>query len=191
MQIQPNSHVTLDYTLKDASGGLLDESDGEGNEPIRYVHGYGMLVPGLESALVGLEVGDARDIVVPAEAGFGERDEELVLEVDRSEMPRPAEVAPGDELVAESPEGEEVPLRVVEVKSDSVVVDATLPLAGVTLHYVVKVREIRAATDEEVAAAAEAYEEAVAGYGDGDGDEGADPGLVQLGTKKPRESRQK
>ena len=48
-----------------------------------------MLVPGLEAALAGLRVGDEREIVVPAEAGYGERDEELVLEVDRVEFPAP------------------------------------------------------------------------------------------------------
>ena len=87
--IQPNAHVTIDYELRDDDGDMLEESAGEGGEPIRYVHGYGMLVPGLEAALVGLKTGDERDVVVPAEAGYGEYDDELLLELDRTELPDP------------------------------------------------------------------------------------------------------
>jgi FKBP-type peptidyl-prolyl cis-trans isomerase SlyD len=160
LTIQPNLHVTLDYELKGDDGELLDASEGEGGEPIRYVHGYGMLVPGLEAALVGLHAGDEREIVVPAEAGYGERDETLVLEIERSEFPDPAAVEEGDEFVAESPDGDEIAMNVIEVKGDLVIVDANHPLAGQTLHYKVKVREVRPATDEEVERAAADLDEA-------------------------------
>ncbi len=158
--IQPNTHVTLDYELRDDDGEVLDASAGEDGEPIRYVHGYGMLVPGLEAALAGLAVGDERDIVVPAEAGYGERDEELVLRIDRSELPEGGKVEVGDELVAESPDGEEVAMTVVELEDDAVVVDANHPLAGMTLRYSVKVREVRAATSEEIEQAASDLDDA-------------------------------
>src|ERR1700723_1370557 len=122
VKIQPNAFVSLDYTLHDEDGDLLDSGDpGEDGDdesdrghPIDYVHGYGMLVPGLEAALVGLEIGDEREIVVSAEEGYGEHDEDLVLEVERSEFPDPGKVAPGDEFLAESPDGDAVPVRVVE-----------------------------------------------------------------------------
>jgi FKBP-type peptidyl-prolyl cis-trans isomerase SlyD len=152
--------VTLDYELKGDDGELLDASEGEGGEPIRYVHGYGMLVPGLEAALVGLHAGDEREVVVPAEAGYGERDETLVLEIERSEFPDPAAVEEGDEFVAESPDGDEIAMNVIEVKGDLVIVDANHPLAGQTLHYKVKVRDVRQATDEEVERAAADLDEA-------------------------------
>lgn len=178
--IQPNARVVLEYELRDEDGELVDASSQEGGEPIVYVHGYGMIVPGLEAGVVGLKVGEEREVVVPPDAGFGEHDEELVLEVDREDFPRPKDVKVGDEMVAESPEGDEAIMRVLEVKDDTVVVDANHPLAGKTLRYKVKVREIRAGTDAEVAEAARAFEEA--GYSAGD----SDPGLVQLGSKKNR-----
>jgi FKBP-type peptidyl-prolyl cis-trans isomerase SlyD len=176
--IQPNARVVLEYELHDESG-VVDASRAEGGEPIVYVHGYGMIVPGLEAGVVGMKVGDEREVVVPPEGGFGEHDEELVLEVDRDDFPRPGEVKVGDEMVAESPEGEEAIMRVVEVKADTVVVDANHPLAGKTLRYKVKVREVREGTEAEIADAARAFEEA--GYSKGD----SDPRLVQLGKKSP------
>lgn len=176
--IQANARVVLEYELSDDSGEVVDASDQEGGEPIVYVHGYGMIVPGLELGIVGLKVGEEREVVVPPEAGFGDHDEELVLEVDRSDFPRPQEVKVGDEMVAESPEGEEAVMRVLEVKDDTVVVDANHPLAGKTLRYKVKVREIREGTEAEIAEAARAFDEA--GYSSGE----SDPQLVQLGSKK-------
>jgi FKBP-type peptidyl-prolyl cis-trans isomerase SlyD len=160
LTIQPNTHVTLDYELRDDDGDLVDASEADGGEPIRYVHGYGMVVPGLEVALVGLKIGDERDVVVPAEAGYGDYDEGLVLEVDRGEFPDPKAVCVGDELVAESSDGDEFTLSVVEVRDDVVVVDANHPLAGMALRYHVKVRDVRLATDEEIGRAAADLDEA-------------------------------
>ena len=158
--IEPNRFVTLEYVLKDDEGDILDASEGEDGEPIEYVHGYGMLVPGLEAALAGMKTGESKEIVVSAEEGFGERDDELVLEIDRTEFPDPKVVKEGDEFVAESPDGDEVVMRVVEVKDDAVMVDANHPLAGVTLHYSVKVREVREATAEEIEDAASDLDDA-------------------------------
>jgi FKBP-type peptidyl-prolyl cis-trans isomerase SlyD len=158
--IQPNTHVTVDYELRDDEGDLIDASEGDDGAPIRYVHGYGMLVPGLEAALAGLKAGDEREILVPAEAGYGERDEELVLEIERSEFPDPKAVEVGDEFVAESPDGDEMVMTVVELKEGSVVVDANHPLAGMALRYVVKVRDVREATADEIERAASDLDEA-------------------------------
>ena len=179
--IQPNARVVVDYELRDEDGELVDASTSEGGEPMVYVHGYGMIVPGLEAALAGLSAGAEREVVLAPEAAFGEHDEELVFEVDRSEFPKADGIAPGDEYVAESPDGDEVVMRVVDVAADSVTVDANHPLAGLTLRYAVKVREVRAATDEEVAAAAAVFEEA--GYAPADAGAVAGGDLVQLGSK--------
>lgn len=181
--IGPNAHVVLDYTLRLAEGGeVIDASEGEDGEPITYVHGYGMLVPGLEVALAGLKAGESRTVPLTPEEAFGERDDELLLEVDRSDFP--TGVAVGDEFVAQSEEGDEEFLRVVEVREDAVVVDGNHPLAGVAVVYDIQVREVRAASDEEVEAAAAAFEEA--GYGDEAEAEAAAARaeLVQLTVKK-------
>jgi FKBP-type peptidyl-prolyl cis-trans isomerase SlyD len=107
-----------------------------------------------------LRVGDERDIVVPADSGYGEYDESLLVEIDRAEFPNPRAVEVDDEFVAEAPDGEEVAMRVVEVKDDAVMVDANHPLAGMTLRYHVTVRSVRPATDSEIEHAASELDEA-------------------------------
>ncbi|MBK6695191.1 MAG: peptidylprolyl isomerase [Myxococcales bacterium] len=179
LAIQPNSHVTLAYTLRSDTGEVLDASDAEGGEPICYVHGYGMIVAGLEAALVGLSAGDRKEIHVAAEDGFGLRDEELVVDIDRSELPDPASVEVGDELVAEDADGDEVVLRVVDVQAESVRVDANHPLAGVALHYSVEIQEVRQATEAEITQAASDLDEVLSEIG---AEEEPIP-LLQLGKK--------
>lgn len=157
--IAPKSRVVLAYSLHDEAGNLVDSSDGEDGEPILYVHGYGMLADGLEAGLAGLAVGDEKQIVVRPEEGFGSRDEDLVIELDRAALPDPEGVVAGDELIAESDDGEELHVVVMEVHEETVVVDANHPLAGKTLRYDVKVLEVVEATDEEIAAIKAALDE--------------------------------
>ena len=88
-----------------------------------------------------------------AEDGFGEKDDEAMFEVEKTDFPNHGEVKPGDEFLAEGPEGESIAMRVVEVLDETFVVDANHPLAGQTLRFEVLVSEVRPATEEEIAEA--------------------------------------
>ena len=148
MRIAANTVVTVDYTLKNEAGEVLDTSDGA--EPLAYIHGSDQIVPGLERELEGLEVGDEKTVVVQPTEGYGIPDPEGVFSVPRSVFPSGMELTPGDTLLGEDAEGGQLPVRIVEVKGDDVLVDANHPLAGQVLHYHVTVRKVRAATDEEL-----------------------------------------
>jgi FKBP-type peptidyl-prolyl cis-trans isomerase SlyD len=152
MRIGPNSFVSFECSLTDETGELIDGDDS--SDRVDYVHGYGMLVIGLEIALLGLQAGDRREIVVPPSSGYGDRDEELVLEVDRTDFPDAERVREGDEFFMEYPDGGTEAVRIVEVRTESVVVDANHPLAGRTLRYCVNVLLVRPAADEEIERAA-------------------------------------
>jgi len=156
VNIGPNAFVEVDYVLLDQSGEILDDSSADGGEPIRYVHGYGMLVPGLEKRLAGLTEGEDRELVVPAEEAYGLRDDELVFTAPRTAA---ADAEEGDEVVIEDEDGEEAVAHVVEVKDDEVVLDGNHPLAGLTLRYRVHVRSVRPATPQEIEQAAAAFDE--------------------------------
>lgn len=148
MHIASNKVVTLDYTLKNAAGEVIDTS--EGGEPLAYLHGAEQIVPGLERELEGLSAGDEKDVVVSAEDGYGPRDPEGIFPVPRSVFPEDMELSPGDSLLGEDEDGNQHPVRIVELRGDSVLVDANHPLAGEALYYHVAVREVRDATAEEL-----------------------------------------
>jgi FKBP-type peptidyl-prolyl cis-trans isomerase SlyD len=140
--------VTIDYVLKNPGGEVLDTSDGA--EPLSYIHGAHQIVPGLERALEGLEVGAVKDVVVPAGDGYGEPDPGGIFTIPRASLPPDLSIEVGDTFMGESDDGEAVPVRVVELRDDVVVVDANHPLAGVELHFHVEVRAVRDATLDEL-----------------------------------------
>lgn len=157
VRIAPNAFAEVEYVLEGETGEVLDDSTEKDGEPLRYVHGYGMLVPGLEKRLEGLAAGDRAEIVVPAEEAYGLHDDDLVYAIDRSEAPSANE---GDDVVLEDEDGDETVAHVVEVGEDELLVDGNHPLAGMILRYRVTVKEVRAATAEEIERAASAFDDA-------------------------------
>ncbi len=147
MKISNGNVVGVDYALHLGDGKVVDAS--APGEPLTYLHGEGQIVPGLESALEGLDVGERKQVVVSPADGYGEHDPQGVQEVPRGAFPPGFDPQAGMELTAEGPDGEPVPFVVREVKPESILIDLNHPLAGKTLHFDVTVREVRAATEEE------------------------------------------
>ncbi len=149
MRITKNCVVSIDYTLRDDEGEVLDSS--EGDEPLVYLHGEGQIIEGLENALDGKSTGDAFQITVAPKDGYGEKGTTGAVKVPRTELPDGPDPEVGMELEAVGPNGEVATLYVVGVEDDSVLLSTDHPLAGVTLHFDVKIREVREATADELA----------------------------------------
>ncbi len=148
MKIAQDAVVAFDYTLKDEEGTVLDES---GGEPLVYLHGHGMIVPGLEGALTGRGVGEnVKAVVAPAD-GYGERTEDGAMRVERARLPRDFDAEPGMPIEAAAPDGTSITLWVVDADAEAIFVSPDHPLAGVTLHFDVTIRDVRAATADELA----------------------------------------
>lgn len=146
MEITKDKVATIDYTLKNAEGQLLDTS--EGGEPLAYLHGANNIIPGLESALEGQSAGDEIEVTVPPEQGYGIRNEALEQRVERSQFEGVDNLQVGMQFRVPSDQGDVV-VRVSEIEGDTVTVDGNHQLAGQTLHFKVNVKEVREATDEE------------------------------------------
>ncbi|HEY8944224.1 MAG TPA: peptidylprolyl isomerase [Polyangiaceae bacterium] len=146
MQIEARKVITIDYTLTDDSGEVLDSSEDDG--PLSYLHGFGNIVPGLEAALEGKNPGDTLQVTVAPVDGYGERDEKLVQAIPRNRFPK-GDIEVGMRFSADSAAGPRM-LTVVAVDQKEVTVDGNHPLAGQTLSFDVTVREVREATEEEI-----------------------------------------
>lgn len=146
MEITKNTVVTLDYTVKDPEGSLIDD----GHHPLVYLHGgYDGIFAVIEEALQGKKVGDNLKVKLLPEDAFGEFDEELVLVEDASMFPDNIEVGMSFERVAEEGE-EEIVYRITDIADGKVVVDGNHPLAGTALIFDLTVKEVRAASAEEI-----------------------------------------
>jgi len=137
--VQIGSMVAFDYTLTDESGTVLDSS--KGKQPMHYVHGKGEIIPGLEKELAGMSVGSEKKITVKPEEGYGPVDPRAFQEVPKDKLP-PEALKVGTVLTATGPQGQ-VPVRVHEIKENTVIMDFNHPLAGKTLLFDVKVTEIK------------------------------------------------
>ena len=147
-RIAIGSKVTLELTAFDEDGTSLDEGEDPGTHD--YEHGAGQLPPGLERALEGLAAGDAFEVEVAPEDGFGVHDSELYVAIPRGDLPDDVEVHEGDwlpvEMHPESPEEgeqpEEVEVLVVSIDEEAVIVDLNHPLAGQRITFKGKVLEV-------------------------------------------------
>jgi FKBP-type peptidyl-prolyl cis-trans isomerase SlyD len=149
MEIADRKVVTIHYTLTDSAGKVLDSSEGPDNgEPLSYLHGAGMIVPGLEVELLGKAEGDHVKVTIGPEGGYGLREEGLVQKIPRDEFPE-GDIEVGMHFRAHTPHGTRV-LTVTATDQDSVTVDGNHPLAGATLNFDVKVISVREPTKEDM-----------------------------------------
>ena len=140
--VQEGSIVSIEYTLTDETGKVIDSSAGK--EPLTYIQGAGQIVHGLEKELAGLKVGDQKKVQVKPEEGYGQPDPKAFHEIPKEKVPPDAHKV-GAMLMTKSPQGQAVALRVSEIKEKTIVVDFNHPLAGKTLNFDVKVVDIKAA----------------------------------------------
>ncbi|MCU0421251.1 MAG: peptidylprolyl isomerase [Bacteroidia bacterium] len=147
MQVSANKVVSINYTLTDNSGVVLDTSNGRG--PLNYIQGIGALIPGMENGLEGKSTGDKFQIKVSPENGYGAYVSEMVQQVPMSAFGG-QEVTVGMQFEAGSDEQRFI-VTVTEINNDMVTVDGNHPLAGKELNFDVEVLEVREATAEELA----------------------------------------
>ncbi|MDR2209781.1 MAG: peptidylprolyl isomerase [Azoarcus sp.] len=144
-EIVKNCVVTLDYTVTDPDGAMIDD----GRRPLIYLHGgYDGIFPKLEEALHGKKVGENLTVKLQPEEAFGDYDEKLVAVEDADMFPEDAEVGMAFERVSDAGE---VLYRVTDIADGKVVVDGNHPLAGTALIFNMTVTAVRAATAEELA----------------------------------------
>lgn len=148
MTIAENKVVSIEYTLKNDEGEVLDTS--EGREPLVYLHGSQNIIPGLENALAGKVVGDSLTVRITPEDGYGVRDDSMKQEVPREMFGEEEEIQVGMQYHAQGPDGDMLVVTVVEASDTHVTVDGNHPLADVHLNFDVEVKEIRDASAEEL-----------------------------------------
>ncbi|PTD98051.1 FKBP-type peptidyl-prolyl cis-trans isomerase [Pseudothauera lacus] len=146
-QIAKNTVVTLNYTVRDPDGNMIDD----GAHPLVYLHGgYDGIFPVLEEVLQGKPVGEQFQVKLQPEDAFGPYEEELVLIEDAALFPDNIEIGMSFERVTDDGE-EEMLYRITDIADGKVVVDGNHPLAGMALVFDITVAEVRPASAEEIA----------------------------------------
>ena len=125
--------VKIHYTGKLDDGTVFDSS--EGRDPLSFTIGEGEVIPGFERAAEGMEVGETKETRLDVGDAYGERREDLLLEVPREQLPEDLEVDVGTPLQLQQPDGTAVPVTVAKLDEEQVTLDANHPLAGQPLTF--------------------------------------------------------
>ena len=148
MQVVKNSVVTLDYSVTDPDGTLVDA----GHEPLVYLHGgYDDIFPMIEEAVQEKKVGESVIVKMQPDDAFGEYDAELIQIEPRKDFPKELQVGMQFEGVPNGDDEDDILIyRVTEIADDKVVLDGNHPLAGMALVFTCTVTAVRPASADEI-----------------------------------------
>jgi peptidylprolyl isomerase len=167
-QAKTGDKVKVHYTGTLEDGSIFDTSEGyveKGNDscgcsstknsedgcgcgdshatgPLEFVIGAGNLIPKFEAAVIGLEPGQSVTVSIPADDAYGQRAEEMVAVIERSEIPADINPEPGHQMEVILQDGSPLPVLVTEVTDTTITLDGNHPLAGCDLTFVIRLVEI-------------------------------------------------
>ena len=138
--VKDGSVVSLQYALSEENGSLIESN--KGKDPLKYTHGSKQIVPGLEKELTGMKVGGEKRVKVKPEDAYGPVNPKGFQEVAKEQIPADA-MKVGATLAAKGPHGQEIPVRIHEIKEQTVVLDLNHPMAGKTLLFDIKILDVQ------------------------------------------------
>lgn len=139
-QVKSGDTVRVHYTGTLTDGQTFDSS--EGRDPLEFQVGSGQIIPGLDAAVEGMAVGEKKTVEVPADQAYGQPDPNAQQAVPRAEIPEDIPLDLGTQLQVQTPQGQVMPVTVVEVTEEQVVLDANHPLAGKDLTFAIELVDI-------------------------------------------------
>jgi len=132
-QVKSGDTVHVHYEGKLQSGELFDSSTGR--EPLEFTVGSGQVINGFDKAVMDMEPGQTKTVNIPVADAYGERTNEALISVPRSEFPADLNPEVGQELQMSDEQGHVFPVIVAEVADEHIVLDANHPLAGEDLTF--------------------------------------------------------
>jgi FKBP-type peptidyl-prolyl cis-trans isomerase SlyD len=138
--IKKGSLVSFEYTLSDETGKVIDSN--KGGDAVAYTQGQQEIIPGLEQGLSGMEVDEEKSFRLQPQEAYGPIDPKGFKEVPKTDIPAAGQKV-GAVLSVRGSKGEDLTIRVSEVKQETVILDFNHPLAGKTLNFNVKVLDIQ------------------------------------------------
>jgi peptidylprolyl isomerase len=139
-QAKVGDTVKVHYNGKLDTGVLFDTS--EGSDPLQFELGTARLITGFEEAVVGMSPGESKTVIIPPEKAYGRYREDLVIKIDKKDLPE--EIVPAEGMTLEicASNGVMVPVQITEIEGSTITLDANHPLSEQTLTFEIKLVEI-------------------------------------------------
>jgi len=139
-QAKNGDTVRVHFTGKLDDGTVFGST--EENQPLEFTIGNEKVIPGFEKAVEGMNTGESKTVTLDSDQAFGARRDELVLDIEKTELPDHISPTVGQQLRMERSDGDQVDVRVTNVGPETVTLDANHPLAGENLTFDMKLVEI-------------------------------------------------
>ena len=140
MSVENGNTIRVHYTGTLSDGTQFDSSDGR--EPLEFVVGSGMVIPGFDAGVIGMEIGETKVIDIPAKDAYGEKQDEMIVEIPRSEFGPDFTAEVGEQLMIQLGDGNQIPVTICKINDEVVALDANHHLAGKDLVFTVTLIEI-------------------------------------------------
>ena len=140
VKVKEGDRVKVNYSLTVDNKTVVENT--KDMKPIEFKLNAGEALPGFEQAVIGMNTGETKSVVIPAKEAYGERREELVMKVDRKELPEDLKPQVGQQLRLESEKHEPFIVTVTGVSESELIMDANHPLAGKNLNFEIELIEI-------------------------------------------------
>lgn len=135
--------VKVHYTGKLKEDGTVFDSSLQRNEPLEFTIGQGNMIPGFEKAVSGMKEGDTKVADIPVASAYGERREDMVLQVPKKDVPENIDPEVGQRLAVQQKDGESIPVTITSVSEEGITLDANHPLAGKDLIFEIELLEVK------------------------------------------------
>ncbi len=148
MAIKKGDKVRVDYEGRFENGVVFDTSmHGDHSHPLEFEVGAGQMIAGFDTGVIGLDIGDEKEITLKPEEAYGQYNPKLVQQVPMRKMPTGAKIEAGMELYVRTPDGNEIPVKINKIVGDMVEIDLNHPMAGKTLIFKIIIKSINEESD--------------------------------------------
>jgi FKBP-type peptidyl-prolyl cis-trans isomerase 2 len=141
-QAKNGDTVMVHYTGKLTDGTVFDSSTER--DPLQFTIGAGEIIPGFEQAVLGMNTGESKTTKIPVDEAYGSHRPEMVVEVERDQMPPEMEPEVGQQMQIQQPSGQIIPVMITNISDSTVTLDANHPLAGEDLIFDIQLVDITA-----------------------------------------------
>jgi peptidylprolyl isomerase len=143
MPIKKGDKIKVEYEGKLDDGTVFDSSThGDHSHPLEFVAGEGKVIKGFDDAVMGMEKDEEKEFKIESKNAYGDNNPALLQKVPRDKMPKEPEPKVGMALMLQSPEGQKMPAKIVEINDKEVTIDLNHPLAGKNLNFKIKIIEV-------------------------------------------------